>query len=53
MSSARVAAYGYHALQKGKRIAIPGLRNRLMAQSVRVSPRKLVTKVVRRMQEKV
>ena len=49
MSSAKVAAYGYRALQRGKRIAIPGMRNRLMAQSLRVSPRTLVTKVVRKM----
>jgi short-subunit dehydrogenase len=49
MSSSKVAAYGYRALQKGKRIAIPGVRNRLMAQSLRISPRKLVTKVVRQM----
>jgi len=49
MSSAKVAAYGYRALQKGKRVAVPGVRNRLMTQSLRVSPRNLVTKVVRQM----
>jgi len=53
MSAAKVAAYGYHALRRGKRVAVPGLRNRLMAQSLRVSPRTLVTKIVRKMQEKV
>lgn len=52
MTSEKVAAYGYRALRRGKRIAIPGVRNRLMAQSLRVSPRRLVTKIVRRMQEK-
>ncbi len=51
MSSAQVANAGYEGLRNGKRIVIPGLRNRLMAQSVRISPRRLVTTIVRRLQE--
>jgi uncharacterized protein len=51
--AAEVARYGYHAMMKGKRVAIPGLFNRLLAESVRIGPRNAVTAVVRRMQERV
>jgi short-subunit dehydrogenase len=47
-----VARIGYKAMQRGKRVVIPGVRNWIMAESVRVSPRRLVTAVVRKMQEK-
>jgi short-subunit dehydrogenase len=46
-----VARAGFEGMKRGRRIVIPGLRNRIMAQSVRVSPRALVTKIVRRLQE--
>ena len=52
MSSAAVARAGYDGLRDGKRIVIPGLRNKLMMQSLRISPRHLVTTVVRKMQER-
>jgi short-subunit dehydrogenase len=51
MSSASVAQFGYRAMLKGKRVAIPGLRNKLLAQSIRVSPRRVVTTIVRKLQE--
>jgi uncharacterized protein len=51
MSSAAVARAGYRAMQRGRRVAITGMKNKVMAQSVRVSPRRLVTAVVRKMQE--
>ena len=35
----------------GKPAVIPGLMNKLIAQSVRFSPRGLVTKIARKMQE--
>lgn len=34
-------------------VVIPGLKNQLLAQSVRVTSRKMVTKLVRKMQERV
>lgn len=36
---ASVARYGYRAMMKGKTIAIPGLRNKLSQESLRLSPR--------------
>lgn len=44
-----VARAGYEGLKHGKRIVIPGAKNKLLAQSIRVSPRRLVTTIVRRM----
>jgi uncharacterized protein len=52
MTSMDVARIGYRAMKRGKRVAITGVRNKLTAQSVRVSPRFVVTKVVRALQEK-
>jgi short-subunit dehydrogenase len=49
MTARAVAEVGYRGLMAGKTIVIPGFQNKLMAQSLRVSPRSLVTKVVRRM----
>jgi short-subunit dehydrogenase len=49
--SADVARIGYEGLMRGDRVVIPGLRNKLLTQSVRVTPRRLVTAIVRRMQE--
>lgn len=51
-SSAKVAAYGYKAMMKGKMVAIHGLMNNIMAQSIRFTPRALVLKIVRNIQEK-
>ncbi len=51
MDAATVANIGYRALMEGKTIVIPGLINRLMAESVRFVPRNIVTKIVRKMQE--
>jgi short-subunit dehydrogenase len=49
--SADVARAGYEGLMRGARVVIPGIRNKLLTQSVRVSPRRLVTTIVRKMQE--
>jgi uncharacterized protein len=51
MDAATVARLGYEGMRKGTTIVIPGLRNRLLAQSIRITPRKTVTGIVRRMQE--
>jgi hypothetical protein len=51
-SSAEVAAYGYKAMMQGKKVAIHGMMNYLMANSVRFSPRSMVLKMVRMIQDK-
>jgi len=48
-----VAAAGYRGMMRGKTIVIPGFSNKLIPWVVRVSPRGVVTRVVRRMQERV
>jgi short-subunit dehydrogenase len=48
-SSSDVARAGYEGMKSGKRIVIPGVKNKLLAQSIRVSPRRLVTAIVRKM----
>ena len=51
MDSKTVAEIGYRGFLQGKPLVITGLRNRLMAFSVRFGPRSLVRKVVRGIQE--
>ncbi len=51
MSAQDVAQYGYDALMSGKRVAIPGLANRLVAFGTRLAPRRLSTSIARRLQE--
>ena len=49
-SAAEVAAFGYKAMQRGDVVAVPGLRNKAMATSVRFAPRPVVRKMVHRIQ---
>lgn len=49
-SSAEVAAYGMRALERGTTVAIAGRKNWWLVQSVRLLPRKLVARLVRRIQ---
>jgi short-subunit dehydrogenase len=51
MDAATVAEDGYRALIAGKPVVISGFKNRLLAKSVRFSPRRLVTAVTRKIQE--
>ena len=51
MDAARVARAGYDGMRRGRTVVIPGLRNRLLAFSIRLAPRTLVTRVVRWIQE--
>ena len=46
-----VASYGYKAMMRGERVAIPRIRDRIMVQSERMAPRFLVTKLARLAQE--
>ena len=52
MTARAVAEAGYRGLLAGKTIVIPGARNALVARVVGMMPRKLVTKVVRGIQER-
>ncbi|MBP6624281.1 MAG: SDR family oxidoreductase [Chitinophagaceae bacterium] len=51
-TSKEVAEYGYKAMLKGKTVAIHGLMNWFMANSVRFTPRALVVKITRKIQDK-
>jgi uncharacterized protein len=51
-TSAEVAAYGYKAMIKGKKVAVHGFMNKLLVSSIRFTPRNLVLKIVRKMQDK-
>ena len=51
-SSKEIAVFGYKHFMKGTRVCIPGLMNNIMATSVRFSPRGLVLKIARWMQDK-
>jgi len=47
MPAARVARAGYDGYRAGKVIVVPGLRNKLVAFSVRTGPRAMVRKIVK------
>jgi len=51
MDARTVAEDGYRAFIAGKPVMIPGFKNWLLAQSVRFSPRTLVTKIARKVHE--
>src|SRR2546427_300602 len=53
MDGASVARAGYDGLLKGKRMVIPGLMNKLTPVTARFSPRSMVTRVVRLLNERV
>ncbi len=52
MDAKTVARDGYRGLMKGKTLVISGFRNWLLAESLRVSPRKAVTAISRRLIER-
>jgi short-subunit dehydrogenase len=47
MTARAVAAAGYSALTRGRRLAVPGLINKLQLQALRISPRPWVLKISR------
>jgi uncharacterized protein len=51
-TSREVAEYGYKSMLAGKTVAIHGLMNYLMANSVRFTPRAIVVKLTRKLQDK-
>ncbi len=48
-TSEEVAALGYRAMQRGQRVYVPGVQNWLFTQSVRVTPRSIVTAMVKKL----
>lgn len=52
MKSQHVAQAGYKGMMAGKTMVIPGFVNKVLAMSVRFSPRKLVTAISRSLQER-
>lgn len=50
-SAEEVARFGYVAMMKGTRVAIPGMQNKLMIQAERFVPRILVNRIAYRMQD--
>ena len=45
MDAGRVARAGHDGMRRGRTLVIPGFRNRVLAFSVRLSPRTLATRV--------
>jgi short-subunit dehydrogenase len=52
MDAATVARVGWAGAKRGKRIVVPGLGNKLLKESVRFSPRRVVTAIARRIQKR-
>jgi short-subunit dehydrogenase len=50
---AEVARYGYEAMKKGKTLAVHGMINKIIALSVRFSPRSVILAIVRRLNDNV
>jgi short-subunit dehydrogenase len=51
LDAATVARAGWEGAKRGKRVVVPGVANRILALGARFSPRKLATKIARRIQE--
>ncbi|HKC81666.1 MAG TPA: SDR family NAD(P)-dependent oxidoreductase, partial [Gemmatimonadaceae bacterium] len=49
--AADVAQYGYDAMMHGKRLAIPGIKNKILAQANRIATRALSAKIGRMTRE--
>jgi short-subunit dehydrogenase len=49
-TSAEVAAYAVAAMDSGRVVAVHGLRNRILAESARVTPRSVMRRVVHNLQ---
>lgn len=47
-----VARAGYEGMRQGRRLVIPGWKNRAVVEMLRASPRSVATKMVRRLHEK-
>jgi len=52
VSSMEVARAGYRGLMRGTRVVVPGVKNKIGVQSIRLTPRAVATRVVRALQER-
>jgi uncharacterized protein len=52
LDAATVARAGWEGAKRGRRVVVPGVANRILAVGSRLSPRRLTTKIARRLQEK-
>ena len=50
--AAFVARKGYEGAMKGRRVVVPGFANRVLSYGARLGPRRLATRVARKLQEK-
>jgi short-subunit dehydrogenase len=50
-TSASVAAFGVKAMHRGDVVAVPGAQNKLLAASIRLTPRPVIRRLVHKMQE--
>jgi len=48
-TSESVAQYGYKSMMSGKRVAIPGFFNKFSAGIIRLTPRRMVTRIARKL----
>jgi hypothetical protein len=51
LEASTVARAGWKGALRGKRVVVPGLANRILAAGARISPRRLATRIARRLQE--
>jgi hypothetical protein len=51
MDAAFVAYEGYKGMKAGRTLVIPGIQNKVMSFGVKFLPRRIVTKLVRSIQE--
>ena len=52
MKAKVVAEIGYNGFKKGKAIVVPGVKNKILIQILRILPRTLVGKVIKKVNEK-
>jgi short-subunit dehydrogenase len=52
MDAASVAKAGWSGTKRGKRVVVPGAANKILKETVRFSPRRLVTKAAGRLQKR-
>ena len=52
LDAATVARAGYEGAMRGKRVVVPGLANRVLSFGARIGPRRLATRIARKLQEK-
>ena len=50
--AAFVARAGYRGAMRGRRVVVPGFANRVLSYGARIGPRRLATRVARKLQEK-